>query len=51
MKYNFPFMMILYNDVVGYQCYGGPYCRVKMEAAWLSKMLASYHITMWHHNP
>jgi len=21
------------------------------NAAWSSKMLASYHITMWHHNP
>jgi len=38
-------VVILFSDVVGYQHY-----RVKMEAAWSTKMLASHHITTWHHN-
>jgi hypothetical protein len=42
--------------VVGYECFGGP-CQIylhftlKMEAAWFSKTLVSYHNTAWHYNP
>jgi hypothetical protein len=44
------------SDMVGYQCFGGPYClhlqgEVEMEAARSSETLVSYHITTWRHNP
>jgi hypothetical protein len=40
--------------VVGYQhfkTHATLICRVKMEAAWASKMLVFYYNTLWHHNP
>jgi len=36
------------SDVVGYQCFRGPYSlhfTLKMEAAWCFKTLVSHHIT------
>jgi hypothetical protein len=36
-----------YSDVVGYQRFRGPYCiffTLKMEAAWLSEALVSWHM-------
>jgi hypothetical protein len=41
----------LCSDVVGYRCFGGPCCRVKIEAARPSETLVSYHIIVWCHNP
>jgi len=48
--------MTSYNVAVGYQTYGGPcyfhlHGEVKMEAARFYKILVSYHITLWYHNP
>jgi len=46
------------SDVVGYQRFGVPYClhllgEVRMEAAWPSEMLVSYHfyVTSQHRRP
>jgi hypothetical protein len=49
-------VVILYSDAVGYQCFGGPCClqlqgEVTMETARLSEMLVSYSSTIWHHDP
>jgi hypothetical protein len=43
-------VMTLCSDVVGYQHFGGHFT-LKMEAAWPSRMFASYPITSWFHNP
>jgi len=47
---------MLCSDTIGYQCFGWPccfhlQCKVKIKAAKSSKMLVSYHITTWCHNP
>jgi hypothetical protein len=45
-----------YGDTVGHQYFGGPlllhlHFTLKMEVAWSSKTVVSYHITTWRHNP